>query len=200
MSELGSPAPRSARYAAYLVLVALAYYVVAVVVLHLIEPELDPLARPISGYLRGRHPILARTTFFALAGALSALSLGLYQTRLRGRLVRVGLGLLGLAALGVVLAGLYPGPPLHLVGGLMAFPPTIAAVLVLSLRFRRAPGWEAWAARLFYLGLTVLALFPIGAVALEGLDLGGLGQRLFFAALFTWMAIVAWRIASSGSR
>jgi hypothetical protein len=200
MSEVNSPAPRSVRYPAYLVLVALAYYVVAVVALHLLEPGLDPLVRPISAYLRTDHAVTATSTFFALAVALGALSVGLYRMRFRGRLPVVGLGLLGLAAVGVVIAGLFPRPPLHVVGGLMTIPPTLVAVLMMSATFRRAPGWEASASPLLYLGLLVVALFVFAVAVLERLDLGGLGQRLFFAALFTWMAMVAWRIASPGPR
>ncbi len=187
-------APRAASGLAWVVLAGIAYYVLVVAALHLLEPELDPLTTPISSYVKGRYPALATTTFFAFATLLTALGLGLRRTLPPRRMGRVGVGLIWVGAVGVAIAGIFPGPPMHAVGGAMAFPPLCVAVLILSYKFRRVPRWKDLGWLPAALGLLAVALFLFAITVLSGRGLAGLGQRLFFAALFSWIAVVAWRI------
>ncbi len=166
----------------------------AVAALHLLDPGLDPLTTPISTYVKGRYPALATTTFFAFATLLAALGLGLRRTVTAGRVGRVAVGLIWVAAAGVAIAGIFPGAPMHAVGGAMAFPPLCIAVLALSFAFRRTPGWKDLGWLPSALGLLAVTLFLFGVTVLSGLGLAGLGQRLFFAVLFSWIALVAWRM------
>lgn len=129
---------------------AVLYYVVAAVLLHVLQPDISPLALPMSIYVLGRGGFLMTLTFFALAIALlaaaSALGRRLPVTWKR----HAGLFFMVLAALATMVAGLFPDdgrpPPLlpvtrtgwtHMVAGMVAFPSFLLGPLFLTLALRR---------------------------------------------------------------
>jgi hypothetical protein len=186
----------SPRRLAAAVLACVAYYVIAVLVLALLNPEMSPLAMPISEYQQGRHPVLAGTTFFVLAAAIAALTLALRAVLRRSWLSGVGLTMFWIAAAGRVIAGVFPDMPMHAVGALMSFPWLCLGAVFLSLAPGRAPEWGGLRLTLLILALTLCAMLLAWLTVLSARGLSGLGQRLYFAVLFGWMTIVALRITT----
>src|SRR6266702_3274230 len=75
-----SPSIQHAKQAARLALIAIigiSYFFVAVVTLHFLRPDYDPVKRAVSNYAIGPYGFLMTTAFFALALSLFALALGL---------------------------------------------------------------------------------------------------------------------------
>ena len=83
---------------------------------------------------------------------------------------------------------------MHLVGSVMAIPPLSIATVVLSLACRGAPQWADLSGRLLGVAVLSIVLFLVSIVFLRERGLGGMGQRLFFAAIFAWIGMVAWRM------
>lgn len=184
------------RRLAALTLAGIGYYVLAVVLLAFLNPELNPIQRHISEYQDGRCPALADTTFFVLAASIAALNLLLRRMLPRTRTATAGLGLAWLAAPGAALAGAFPDPPLHLVGGLMVFPALALALPLLSRDLVRTPELRPARRPLIGLAAAAPALLVLDLTGVTD-DLAGLAQRLFFAVLFTWMAVIAVRVRRS---
>jgi hypothetical protein len=184
---------------AAVVLAGVAYYVIAIVVLALLNPDMSPLATPISGYQKGRHPLLAATTFFALAMAVAALTLALRAVPRRSWFAGLGLTMFWIAVAGRVIAGVFPDMPMHAVGALMTFPWLSLGAIFLSLAPGRAPQWGALRLPLLILALIICAMLLTWLTVFSARGLGGLAQRLYFAVLFGWMTVVSLRIMTHSS-
>lgn len=181
-------------------LAGIAYYSIAVVVLAFLHPEMSPLAIPISGYQAGRHPWLAATTFFVLATAVVALTLALGAVLQRSWFAGIGLTMFWVAAIGRVVAGVFPDMPMHAVGGLMTFPWLSFGAIFISLALGREPKWVALRLPLLILSVTIFGMLLTWTTILAVRDLGGLGQRLYFAVFFGWMTVVALQIMKHSTR
>ena len=64
--------------AATIALVGAAYFVVIIVVLHFLRPDLNPIRRPTSEYALGQYGFLMTSAFFSMSLASFALVIGLY--------------------------------------------------------------------------------------------------------------------------
>lgn len=200
----------SARTLGLLAIASVAYYVLAILAMHLLQPELDPLHVPMSAYVLGAYGFLMTTTFFVLCAGVLATGLGLVQTLPRTTLTRVAFVLTVIAAAGFLIAGTFSTdwpPPmrsrssqLHGLGGLLAFPAVTIAAVLFSLTFRSATYWRRASVVALALATGIVAAFAsfyvlIGVKISEGVedrapDFLGLAQRLFLALLFGWMILV----------
>lgn len=89
-------------------IIGLAYFVIAVVALHFLNPAYN-LASSIQGnYDLGSHEFLTASTFFGLGLGSLALAIGLHQVLPHSARSRIGLVLLGIWGLGIFLAGIFP--------------------------------------------------------------------------------------------
>ena len=70
-----------ARFLAIAVVLFVSYYVVVIVFLHIVSPEIHPTRQFMSEYVVGRYGTLMTTTFFALGLGSLALSLALMKRR-----------------------------------------------------------------------------------------------------------------------
>ena len=174
------------------VFLCVAYFVIVLIILHILQPEFDPRFRFMSEYALGDYGWLMTTTFFALGLAPLAAAIGLGNIYQSSRSIRIGLGLLVVAAVFIWLAGIFRDSIPHLLAGVVAFPSMLMAVLLLSWTFRRATGWQTiyWVG--LFIGLGMLAmLFMMEA------DLGmpGLQQRVFIFLFLSWLLIVVHKSA-----
>lgn len=192
---------------------AVLYYVVAALILHVLQPDISPLALPMSIYVLGRGGFLMTLTFFALAIALLATASALGR-RLPGAWTRhAGLFFMMLAALATMVAGTFPNdgrpPPLlpvtrtgwtHMFAGMVAFPSFLLGPFFLTLALRRQEEWRsmypALASVVVLLALSVIAFVTIAAPR----DLAGIAQRVVFVLLFAWLLLVARGLISSTVR
>ena len=181
---------RIARMTERVVFLCAAYFVIVLIILHILQPEFDPRFRFMSEYALGDYGWLMTTTFFALGLAPLAAAIGLGNVYQSSRSIRIGLGLLVVAAMFIWLAGVFRDSIPHLLAGVLAFPSMVMGVLLLSWTFRRAAGWQTiyWVG--LFIGLGMLAmLFMMEA------DLGmpGLQQRVFIFLFLLWLSIVAYK-------
>jgi hypothetical protein len=136
-----------------------------------------------------------------------ALVIGLYQGVSQPARSRIGLGLLGLWAVGVLIAMLFPidleGAPqtisgtVHRMNGPLTFLSLTAGVILVSRRFKHDETWRPFHRTALILSLVMLAAF-IGtflSIATES-GFAGLTQRIYLATFVTWFLLTAARLRS----
>jgi Protein of unknown function (DUF998) len=188
----GNGRARIARMSERVVFLCAAYYVIVLIVLHILEPEFDPRFRFMSEYALGDYGWLMTTTFFALGLAPLAAAIGLRAVNQLSRSIRIGLGLLVVAAMFIWLAGVFRDSIPHLLAGVVAFPSMVMAVLLLSWTFRRTMGWQTifQVTLLIALGMLAMLVLMVGDLAMPGLQ-----QRVFIFLFLLWLSIVVHKSA-----
>jgi hypothetical membrane protein len=174
------------------VVLCAAYYVIALIILHILQPEFDPRFRFMSEYALGDYGWLMTTTFFVLGVALFAAAAALRSAYSSSRSGRVGFGLLAVAGVFVCLAGVFRDSLPHLLASVVVFPSVVLAALILSWSFRKVAAWHTIFVATFFIALALLGLF-ISMVADVGMP--GLQQRAFIFLLLLWLSIVVHRMA-----
>src|SRR2546429_8612351 len=184
------PAICQAKQVAWLALIAIGgiiYFIVAVVVLHSLRPEYNPINHAVSNYAVGSYGYLMTAAFYVLALSVYALALGLTRSIALTNLSRVAVLLLYLASIGMVVMGIYPGdvhalhPPATITGVIhwtaagISFLSIMTAAFLLSSSFRTDERWQAFQRPCFELALAMVgALLLYGVLALVGWR--GIGQ------------------------
>ena len=188
-------------------IVGVAYFVVIIVVLHFLRPDLNPIRRPTSEYAVGPYGFLMTSAFFSMSLASFALVIGLHQGISQRARSQVGLGLLGIWGVGVLIAMTFPidveGAPqtisgtIHGINGRLAFLSLTAGAIMVSRRFKQDERWRPFHRTAVLLSLVMLAAFIATFVNLAtGAGFAGLGQRIFLAAFATWFFLTATRLRS----
>jgi hypothetical membrane protein len=178
---------RIARVTERVVFLCAAYFVIVLIVLHILAPEFDPRFRFMSEYALSDYGWLMTTAFFTLGLAPFVTAIGLRNVYQSSRSTRIGIGLLVVAAIFLWLAGIFKDSIPHLLASVVAIPSTVMAVLLLSWTFRRATAWQTVYPVTLLIALGMLALF-ISMVADVGMP--GLQQRVFIFLFFLWLSIV----------
>lgn len=142
-------------------------FIVLLILLHGIKPELDPSWRFISEYAIGDHGWLMVLAFFLFAANYLVLVMA-FRTQLNGIVGRLGLASLLISASGLILAGLFTTDPvtaapdqrtqdgeLHALGGALGMAMPFAALFT-CLKLIRLPPWTPY--RRSLIATTVLAL------------------------------------------
>ena len=180
--------------------------------LHLLRPDLDPTWRVISEYEIGPHGWLMRLAFLALAIAAATLGIASY-TQIRTLGGYLGLVLLGLSAVGMVLAGLFDTDPitasagartptgrLHELGAMLDSIPFAAPLITYSMTRDRLVHpttlrlrWVAWVPLIgTVLFLASLArMLPAHGGAFGPDVLIGLPNRLMIITHCAWLMLAA---------
>jgi hypothetical membrane protein len=187
----GTITTRTATIVRRIVLICVAYYAIAGVALHFLEPEYDPRFQFMSDYAWGTYGWLMTTTFFVLGLAVLTIAVGVRGVHHSPRGARTGFGLLVIGALFVCLAGVFRGFPLHDVASAVAFPSLVMAVLFLSWSFRNAAGWQVIHPVTF---LLAVGMFAALVSMIVDVGMPGLQQRGFFVLLLVWLSIVAYSL------
>jgi len=183
----GNGRVRIGRITERFVFLCVAYFVIVLIVLHILEPEFDPRFRFMSEYALSDYGWLMTTAFFVLGLAPLVAAIGLRDVHQSSRSTRIGLGLLVVAAMFIWLAGIFKDSIPHLLASVVVFPSIVMAVLLLSWTFRRATGWQTIYRVTLLIALGMLALF-VSMVADVGMP--GLQQRLFIFLFLLWLSIV----------
>ena len=188
MSGLASA--RIATVTRRVVFVCAAYFVIVLVILHILKPEFDPRFRFMSEYALGDYGWLMTTAFFALGSASFVAAVGLRELHLSSRRTRIGLGLLLVAGIFIWLAGIFKDSIPHLLASVVVFPSIVMAVFLLSWTFRQAAGWHK-----IYRATLLIAIGMLAAFLSMTADVGmpGLQQRVFIVLFLLWLAIVVHR-------
>jgi hypothetical membrane protein len=183
----GNGRVRIARITERVVFLCVAYFVIVLIVLHILEPEFDPRFRFMSEYALGDYGWLMTTAFFTLGLAPFVAAIGLRNVYQSSRSTLIGLGLLVIVATFIWLAGIFKDSIPHLLASVVVFPSTVMAVLLLSWTFRRATGWQTIYRVTLFIALAMLAIF-LSMIADVGMP--GLQQRVFIFLFLLWLSIV----------
>jgi hypothetical protein len=197
------------NHAGALILVAVGYWWLVFLSMHVIQPELSPVGAPGSAYVLGRYGGLMATTYFALAAAVVSARFGLKKNLAATTWTRVAGVMFLVAAVGAVMAGIFPmdfpPPPrttsgrLHGIGGVLTFVPWVIGTLLYSLSARRDQRWFRCSGPL--LALAVISVIAAVLLPLSiRIGVAGAVQRALLILLFTWLMVIAAQLMSGTSR
>ncbi|WP_062211137.1 DUF998 domain-containing protein [Demequina oxidasica] len=163
-------APLSTSTLGAIAITGAAVWIATVAAFHLIRPDLSPGNAYISNYARGDWAWVMRLAFLINAAGWAAAGFGLRRslTGIRGATVLATLA--GIAALGMLTAGLFRADPLgtesHSIEGIVHSRAAGAAFIALILlgfvgwaAFRTADAWAGWAIPSLVFGSLAMALF-----------------------------------------
>jgi len=189
-------------------LICIAYFAFAIVALHFLRPDLNPLSRPTSEYAVGEYGFLMSTAFFSMSVASFSLLIGLYKGISKPAQSRIGLILLGIWGTGVLVAMMFPinreGTDLttvniiHRTNGPLIFLCLSVGAVLISRRVRLDDKWQSFYRTALTLSLIMLALFFItGANIATKSGFEGLCQRTFLLVFVTWFILTTLHLRST---
>ena len=184
------PVAAISRTAARLSFAGAATFLVLLVALHFIKPELDPSWRMVSEYEIGRYGWVMGLAFLSLAFSCATLFVAI-RSQIRTTGGKIGLALLMVSGLGITIAAIFTADPitasnddltthgtLHSVGALLGIPtfPIAATLIGRSLACNRewSPARRSilWTAGLTWISLLV---FVVSMVVMLPQSQGGFG-------------------------
>jgi hypothetical membrane protein len=160
--------------------------------------DFSPVAEPVSALEAGPNGWVQRLNFLVFGLLTMAHAVGLHRGMHPVRGGWIGPALLFLTGMGALVgaavpwredaAGIAYAPVGHIVGGMIFFLGSPAALIVLSGRMRRDPSWRGLATYTLGSGLVLLTLAVVGAVfvrpdAAPLHDWAGLVQRIMILAV-----------------
>jgi hypothetical protein len=202
------PLTSRTRTAAVVAIVTAGTAAAALLVLHLLRPDLDPTWRFVSEYALGPFGFVMTVAFLAIAAASAGL-VALMWGQARTVTGRIGAVLAAISGLGMLIAAVFPTDPittpadeatlsgtLHLVGGQLNLTPF--AILLLTIGLRSARDWRPvlpalWAIVAVDLAVTV-GFVATAATATDGFGPGVLSALLgrgMLAAYLAWVVVAA---------
>lgn len=183
-------------------------YVAAILILHLLQPGLNPSQVHVSHFVHGRGGFLLTVGAFLFALGLAALAAGLRRSLwgIRGKSHRAGIFFLWMAAVGWAGGAVFPvslvTPPttasgwLHVASGLVALASVGVGFLLVSMALRHDRRWRPIFG--YALGLTILFLAGFALMLFEfdgGASGPGILQRVALGTAALWMILVGHRLA-----
>lgn len=177
-------------------------YVAALLTMHVIRSDVDPIGEITSAYMSGSGSVLFLGALALLGLGQIALIVGLRRALSPSVALTAGLLLLSLWTLGTFFAILVPmdapgtaatvaGRIAELNGPLHILALALAAPLI-SWGFTYDPEWRSLRTPALTLGLLMPPLFVLTAATLAAeVGVAGLVQRVFMAIGLVWFAIVA---------
>jgi hypothetical membrane protein len=173
--------------------------------------EFSPVAEPISALEVGPNGWVQQLNFLVLGLLTMAQAIGLHRGMGPARGGWAGPALLFMTGISNLVAAALPwredaagiayAPVGHIIGGMIFFLGSPAALIVLSRRMRHDPSWRGLAPYTLGSGLVLLALAVVGAVfvrpdAAPLHDWAGLVQRMALAVLFPCRIALGVRLLS----
>lgn len=186
-----------------------ALFAILLVSLHVLEPEFDPMWRFVSEYMLGDFGWMMHLAFLALAMSMASAGLAI-SSQVRTWYGYVGLTVLGIAAIGILIAAIFTTDPvmtsrspeaatfsgtMHVLGASLDFTPV--AALLLSFSLARNQAWRPVRKRLFLTaGVTLVVMAAFMAVLPYDGKIGpgvlaGLFGRFLLLSYLGWFAVVA---------
>jgi len=200
-AKLSKVASTEGRTAATIALAMFLGFVAIVVLLHFLRPDMHPFQEFISDYAVGEYGFLMTTAYLAFALGIAALMVSLYQGLPLMPRSWASLVLLSACSVLVTLAGIFPtdlggeiattSGQIHNLASLLFFLLLMIAMLVLSIRLRRAGMLEGRYMALLWLSIAAPILLVATFIQWDGAGLVGLRQRLYVLTVISWLAIMA---------
>ena len=193
---------------ATIALICIAYFVFAIVVLHFLRPEVNPISRPTSEYAVGAYGFFMTAAFFSMSVATFCLLIGLYKGVPLSAQSRTGLIFFGIWGVGLLVAMSFPinqeGTELttistiHRINGPLTFLSLTIGTVLISRRFKRDESWQSFYHSALTLSLIMLVIFIITAVSFAAkTGFEGLCQRTFLVTFVTWFILTTLHLRST---
>jgi len=178
-----------------------AYWLAVVAAMHLLEPEFDPVAVPMSAYVVGAYGVWMTTSFFAAAAIWFLLAFGLAKVLPPTWWTKAGIVLFCIAGCGEVVMGFFPAQwpipqpvpqqiVIHLIGGLATFYAVALGSISFSVSFRGADRWRPVSTAAIVVSILMFATLMYRWVWRPLSDMDGLIQRIIVALMLVWFALV----------
>jgi hypothetical membrane protein len=207
------------RSGGYLAIAGSATFVVTVIALHVLQPDLSPRDEAVSYYVHGPFGWLLTVGLIGLGIGSGGLVAGLGRT-LRGRRSSIGRWLVSVWAVGVTLGGVFPAdqrghwnqPPslaglIHGNAAMLAFFALPIGALLLGRSFLDDQEWRPRARLLFWLALAAALSLAAFMVSLAPVFIRpgppillGATERLLLAVYVAWLAAVGFCLLVSSDR
>lgn len=197
---------------------AIRLFMLLLIALHVLKPEMDPLRRFISEYALGKFGILMSLAFACWALAYWGLIMAL-RSQLTSASGKIGLLLLGVSAIGLSMAGLFTTDPalsethtthgkLHGVGGTLCMAMPFASLFI-GFALYKNPVYAFAKKRILCITILAVLGFLVSAIAMGymfsqnngNLDTGmmvGLPTRFEVLTYCIWMIILTTLIRKAG--
>ena len=192
-----------ARKFATLGMIGIGWFVVAVLVLHVIESEFSVVNNFISDYATGSFGWLMQSAFFGAGVGTIAIGLGLHKTLVPAKRVTFSVVLLIIAGVGFFGAIAKTDPAgatesttssgVHVVASMVIFFTLLICVWMLRGVFTRDPTWEPFAKSQMWFAIAY-TLTLVGTVVTPEDGPVGVPQRIFVPVMMAWLATLAWNI------
>jgi hypothetical protein len=186
---------------------------VSLLALHGLKPDLAPSWHVVSEYALGPYGWVMALCFASLAVGCASLLVTLApQMKTTG--ARIGLALLGIAAIGLAMASMFPMDPIttppappstsgkmHGVAAMLGIPELVIAAVVLSYSLRRHPRWASVRGPLLGVAhltwISMVLMFTLLGVAIANATPGpemmiGWPNRLLMVGYCAWVMLAAW--------
>jgi hypothetical protein len=181
----------------------------AVMLLHAVRGEINPLRQVMSEYANGSHGILMTIVFYAFGLTSLALAIRLKTAIHRPGITRAFPALLTLAGVGLIASGVFEveralvpdtiEEVIHSDATVAAFVLLITAMLLFSLACRSDDRW--WSFRWVSLSLTLVAAFAAMVTPLSaGTGWSGAVQRMLGMAILAWLLLTALHVRGKAFR
>lgn len=193
-------------------LIGYAYFVCAVVLLHVLRSDYDPRWNFLSDYAVGDYGFIMKSAFFAFALGMLFLVIALIHDGPKNSLSWIGFALFSVVVPGLVVSGLFdadvslidPNAPrlgptqhglIHYYSAMVNFSCLPLGALLVSIGARWDTRWRS-----FHVFGTMLALALIGAFFLQmasiqietrQMPLAGMANRGFAALMIVWLTVAA---------
>jgi hypothetical protein len=215
------PAPPSGRLPGTLAVAGFATFILAVIVLHVVQPDKDPRHSWVSDYANGPGGWLMTIAFLGAATGLLGLSLGSSRCVQPSRPRTVAVVAFAIASLGTVASGLCASDPpradgttgyttvgaIHDLAGAVSGLAAIVGLFALARACRRDPEWERTAPFIRVLALLILVgviteivVGELSKVGPDGHGVAGLAQRIDLAITMTGAILLGLRLRDSDRR
>lgn len=189
---------RPAQTCAIFSIIGYSYFLVAIIALHFLRPNLNPMTNSVSEYAIGPYGWLITTSIVAVGVSTLALALGLFWGEASKGWSRIGLILLCLGSTGAIIAGFFTtvpdgAPPtvsgtMHFLASLIGFSSLVAGILLQTRHFKQDENWHIFYPTLWRLALLILILF-LGYLLTYMSDFSGLTERIFIASTMPWLIL-----------
>jgi hypothetical protein len=177
------------------------YFVVVLVLLHVLRPDYTPVDHMISDYAVGRLGWVMTTAFVALAAGCLTLGLGMAVAGPRSLPGRAAVLLLWVATVGLLVTATFPTDletaattstgNIHTASFLVNVVSMILCALLFAVGFRQSDDWRGYRGASLVLAIALLAAFIAQFMTLHRGAPYGLTNRLFVAVLMVWLVATA---------
>ena len=193
-----------ARQLAALTMAFESWFVIALITLHILRPDLAPSRTMISRYAVGPYGSLMTSAFVAAAIADLMLLLGLLRVGPPARSARWAEVLLGIAVVGLLTSALFPMdvPPapatlagsIHEASFMVNVACSLLATLLLATSFGSDVRWRPFQRTAWALTLAEVVAFVLQVVTIAVRSNYGVANKLFVASAVIWVFAVALRM------